>query len=114
MFAATTQLLWFHEFLRGGPEHEDNVYGSFNKVAVRVYMINFLLTIAGFGLDGSSHPVALSTNGVTLIFGALVSYLVQQNIDSHFEELQRYDDEVSARNAEKTPAGDEDQEEADL
>ena len=81
IFAALTQLLWFHEFFRGGPEQTDNVYGSFNKVAFRVYLINFVMLGAGFGLDSSNHPVSLATNGVTLIFGFLISYLVKQNIE---------------------------------
>tara|TARA_B110000503_G_C6945113_1_gene328642 strand:+ start:146 stop:529 length:384 start_codon:yes stop_codon:yes gene_type:complete len=90
VFAAFTQLLWFHEFLKGGPETEDNVFSNFNRVAVYVYIVNFFLTAAGFVLDGQGHIVSLATNSVTLVFGILIIYLVQESIDKHELDEQRY------------------------
>ena len=61
-------------------------------MAIAVYIVNLLMTLVGFGLDGSAHPVSLSTNGVTLIFGTLISYLVKGNIDVYAADRERYAD----------------------
>ena len=59
-------------------------------MAIAVYIVNFFMTLVGFGLDSSAHPVSLSTNGVTLIFGTLISYLVKGNIDVYRRDRDRY------------------------
>ena len=92
MFAAITQFLWFHEFLIGGPETEDNVYSNFNTVAVYIYIVNLLLTVAGFVLDGQAHIVSLATNSVTIVFGALIWYLVSESMDKHLADEQRFEE----------------------
>lgn len=76
-------------------------------------MINALLTGAGFVLDSGAHQVAKATNGVTLIFGALISWLVQGNIDAYQEDQLRYEQEVAQRDAELR-GDDEDEAEASL
>mgnify|MGYP004204911263 CR=1 FL=1 len=59
-------------------------------MAIAVYIVNFFMTLVGFGLDSANHSVSLSTNGVTLIFGALISYLVKGNIDIYRRDRDRY------------------------
>ena len=59
-------------------------------MAIAVYIVNFFMTLVGFGLDSSAHSVSLSTNGVTLIFGTLISYLVKGNIDVYRRDRDRY------------------------
>ena len=69
-------MLWFHEFLLGGPDTTDKVYGNFNQAAFYTYITMITFTLSGL-IFSRGYNVGLATNSVTFILGMLMTWLIQ-------------------------------------
>ena len=82
--------------------YQDLVYANWNRVAARVYWLSLLGTGAAAFLDWNYHPVSFVTNGVTLLFGFLLWWIIDGNEDERAKiiaEVTAKQEKAAARRA---------------
>ena len=69
-------LIWFHEFIHGGPEEEDRVFDDYNLTAKVGYGGLALLTAWG-RYDDNTHPSTFVANCLSILFGSMLTNKIE-------------------------------------
>ncbi len=92
-------VLWFHEFLVGGPHETDNLFSNFNLINWTSFLAN--LGITGYaGYSDQTHPEAFITNIFCSIVGITFSILTNRwydNLDKAAQQQKTVTPSVSAK-----------------
>ena len=90
-------LIWFHEFVNGGPQEEDRVFDNYNLTAKVGYGGLALLTAWG-RYDDNTHPSTFVANCLSILFGYMLTNKIE--IMHHSPEELEEDIEVEMEETE--------------
>ena len=82
-------LVWFHEFIRGGPQEPDAIFDNYIGTSYLAFIVLGGFVVAqGFKTNRTNYPITLTTNGAATLFGFwMVSKISELNHSDDEEEV---------------------------
>ena len=95
IYSSASYLIWYHELYRGGINHKDKMFASFNIYMMGSFLVQAGLTANAYATDEcDSTPTTSTANIVTVLLGSAITGLfrAKQNRDAALmEEMESLD-----------------------